>query len=260
MFISLFASLVFFTATLSATTIQPSLPSGYVASDSQQTYTTIVGNGGTLIPTSRNDDAVVSIQTTIPITFYGTAYATGSTLSLSTNGHMHFGAGVVSSQSINSALSASSTVSLPGIFPYWDDLITISNASILNPGIYVGTFGQPGSQTMVLEWLGRRFGDTAAASMNFQIIFTENSEVIRTAYNLTGREISPNGASATIGVRRTTSDYTQWSLNTESVFPGMVIDYTPAALVPSADVPEPSAAALLLLGLGAMVAARRVRS
>ena len=169
---------------------------------------------------------------------------------------MHFGT-AGSSQATNSPLNLASAVSLPGIFPYWDDLITINNATLTNAGIYIGTSGQPGSQTMVLEWLGRRFGDGSEATLNFQIIFTENSQVIRTAYNLTG-VLQPNGSGATIGVRQNTSDYTQWSFNTASVFPGMAIDYTPAALVPSSDVPEPSAAVLLLLGLGAMTAVRRL--
>jgi hypothetical protein len=230
-----------------AATISPVGANGYYATNFSSTYSTIVGSGGALLPGTSVDDAVVSLTLPFAITLYGTTFGAGATISASTNGNLQFVAVAGASDDfINFPLSSTSTSTIPaltaaGVFPYWDDLILSTSGG----GVYWQTVGPPGSQQLIVEWVGRRIGDGATSTnLRFQAVFSEGSPDFVFHYGTTGVGGNANGASATVGVRRDDSNYTEWSLNSPVITPGMSILFS---LTDPSAVPEPSTFAMLLV-------------
>lgn len=232
-----------------AATISPVGANGYYATNFTSTYATIAGSGGTLIPGTSVDDTVVALTLPFAITLYGTTFGAGSTISVSTNGNLQFIAAGASEDFVNQPLSAVSGNTIPpltaaGVFPYWDDLMLTTPGG----GVYWQAVGAPGSQQLIVEWVGRRIGDGAFSSnMRFQAVFSEGSPDFVFHYGSTGIGGNANGASATVGVRLNDTNYTEWSYNSPVINSGLSILFSvndPAA------VPEPSTFAMLLTALG----------
>ncbi len=132
------------------------------------------------------------------------------------NGALHFGAdqGFHKDYS-NEALAITGFVGGPGfeeaadrtILGYWDDL-----EPSLGGTVRYGTLGSPANRRFVVSWENVPRYNGPTSSYSFQIVLYENGQV-RFRY---GND-DANGSGATIGIEVDDSDFTQFSLNSNSV-------------------------------------------
>ncbi len=196
-----------------------------------------ISSGGTLIPLSADDDAVVSFAVPFAFSVYGTSVASGQNIRLSTNGQARIEtAGSTTSTLTNAALPSGATglpTAAPVLFPYWDDLdmrTTITSGG----GIYSEVTGTAPNRTLKLEWRARHFVASqtlGAPDTNFAIYFHEGSNQFEYVYALTGAGANAAGASATVGIQAasTGTTFTQFSFNTASLSAGQQL----AAAIPA---------------------------
>jgi len=190
-----------------------------------------ISPGGTLVTGSQTDDAPVNFTAPFAFSVYGTNVAAGSTIRLSTNGNIRIeNAGSPNSGVNNTPLPAidnSFPVSLPVLMPYWDDL-DMSPGVTSGGGIYSEVTGISGSRVLKLEWRARHWvsGQTLGPpDTNFAVYFHEGSNNFEFVYALTGAGVNSSGASATVGVQAATTGttFTQFSANTASLSPGLML-------------------------------------
>src|SRR5690606_16307988 len=86
-----------------------------------------ISPGGTLIPGSNADEVVLDVETPFSFSVYDTAVPSGSTIRISTNGHIRIeSSGSATAVDVNTSLPASVSgifpAASPVLFPYWDDL------------------------------------------------------------------------------------------------------------------------------------------
>jgi len=185
--------------------------------------------GGTLVPGSAADDAVVTVNLPFATAIYDQNFAAGSTISISTNGNVQFVGTGGSTAYSNAALPASAFgATTPVLLPFWDDLDLRSTGG----GIYTQTIGTAPNRQFVIEWRGRHFSETnGPQSVNFAVVLNEGaSGAFEYRYVQTGSAAAiANGASATVGVQKANSgtDFTQFSFNQPVITAGRVL---PAAL------------------------------
>ena len=187
--------------------------------------------GGTLVSNSQDDDVVVDL--TVPAGFnfsvYGNAVSAGSLLRVSTNGNLQLVNSGGSAGYSNGALPNAGTTNglgafpaaAPVLMPYWDDVDT-STTAVIGGGIYQQVTGIAPNRKWIIEWRGEPATQAGTAiTVQFAIEFSEFSDNFAYLYALTGGA-GANGASATIGVQAsTTGVFTQYSLNSASVSPGV---------------------------------------
>lgn len=197
-----------------------------------------ISSGGTLVPGSSADDEVLSFTTPFAFSVYDTAVLSGSTIRLGTNGHIRIeSSGATQSAVTNSELPSTGGTgspfpsSLPVLMPYWDDL-DLRTTTTIGGGIFTEVTGSPGSRTLKIEWRARNYlagQATAAPNVHFAVYFHENSNSFEYVYALTGGT-GPfvSGASATVGVQSATTGttFTQYSFNTPSLSPGLMLSAT----------------------------------
>ena len=184
-------------------------------------------SGGTLVAGSQVDDGAVSIP--LPSGWTSTVYGVAVTsLSASTNGQMTVN-GTASTAFSNTALPASASGGAnPSLFPFWDDM-DMRTTSMTGGGIYTHESGTAPNREFIIEWRGAPFNDAGTdININFGVVLTEGSSVVKYRYVLTGLGANLNGSSATIGVQRqsTGTEFTQFSFNTPSLTPGLQLTAT----------------------------------
>lgn len=172
------------------------------------------------------DDAVVNV--TLPADFstqiYSTTIAAGSVIRVSTNGNIQFVATGGSTGFTNTALPASAFgATTPVLLGFWDDLVLSSTGG----GIYTQTVGTAPNRQFIVEWRGRRIGETAATqTTRLAIVLNEGSNAFEYRY-VEVASAAPNqtGASATVGVQSANSGtlFTQHSFNQPVITPGLVL-------------------------------------
>jgi hypothetical protein len=197
-----------------------------------------ISPGGTLIPGSEFDDALVSFTAPFGFSVYGHTVTAGSTIKISTNGFIRLDNGGSGTSPTNQGLPSAGSdfpATTPVLFPYWDDLDT--RASVLTGGgIFSEVTGSSGSQTLKIEWRARHFvsGQTLGPQdTNFAVYFHENSNHFEYVYAQTGAGSFAGGNSATVGVQAATNGnvYTQFSFNAGNLFPSMQLEATQAPAV-----------------------------
>ncbi len=222
-----------------------------------------ISAGGTLVPGSSADDAVLNFASPFAFSVYNTAVASGSTIRLSTNGQIRIeSAGAAGSAVTNAALpSAGGTgnpfpASLPVLLPYWDDL-DLRTTTTTGGGIFTEVTGSPGSQTLKIEWRARNYvaGQTLAGpNVQFAVYFHENSSSFEYVYALTGGAGAfVSGSSATVGIQSATTGtaFTSYSFNTPSLSSGQMLSATKPAAVCS-----PGSGACVLTAADATISGR----
>jgi len=181
--------------------------------------------GGTLVAGSQADDAAVAV--TLPAGWNSTVYNVAVTsLSASTNGMLTVN-GATSTAFANTALIAAVGGTNPTLFPAWDDY-NMAPIATTNGGIFTNTVGTAPNRTFYVEWRAAHFAepDPSPVSNNFAIKLTEGTSTVEYIYVLTGVAPNNNGASATVGIQRSSaagSPFTQIGFNTVgTITPGMV--------------------------------------
>jgi len=134
------------------------------------------------------DDCTTEITFPFPVYVYGQQYTTGT---IESNGTIQFNSTNV--QFGNTCLPASSYERT--FFPYWDDLRTDGTGE----GIFTTTTGSAPNRVFYIEWRTEYFGQGGVA--NFEAVFNENDQVLKTIYG----ETTNAGSSSTEGVQDTST-------------------------------------------------------
>jgi subtilisin family serine protease len=186
---------------------------------------------GTLVPSSQDDDALVTTTTPFAFSVYGTNVATGSNIRLSTNGAIQIVASGGSSSVNNAPLPANVFgANVVTLLPYWDDLDMRSTITT-GGGIYSEVTGVAPNRIWKLEWRARHYIASqalGAQDTNFAVYFREDSNDLEYVYALAGTGVNAGGASATVGVQasNTGTNFTQFSHNTASLSAGLRLSAT----------------------------------
>lgn len=209
-------------------------------------FVDISGTATNLVAGSQGDDTNSGLS--IPVGF-GNAVLPDGGMFVTSNGRLLAAPG--SGAFSNAAIGATSAI---GYYPYWDDLRTDSNLTGLPAsGIYAAVVGD----AFIVQWQQATFfSGTGVQTFQIQIFnaagqLAHGGALAQYIYPATPGAVGFDGASATIGVVGSATDFFQQSLNTAgSVVPGQTI----YSIV---QVPAPGAAAIL--GLGGLIAGRRRR-
>jgi len=151
--------------------------------------------------------------------FYGTDYTQAN---VNTNGVLTFGAYYTAFS--NGALNANGQNN--SIYAFWDDLITsIAMDSSVKP-IYYATIGAEPNRKFVVQWTNMYFFSTTIQMGTFQAILYEGSNDVQIQYRDLLGGSRALGDSATIGIKKDNSTYSQYSNNTASLTEGQAIRYS----------------------------------
>lgn len=205
-------------------------PGGYVATTS--TGASIFA--GTVDIGNHCDDCTTNIILPFNFTFYGVSYGNAN---VSSNGNLQF----VSNNNAftNSSLPAASFSST--IFSYWDDLYTVDGAS--GQGVFTSISGAGPNRIFNIEWRTQFCCSSGTPVNDFEVRLYEGLTRIDVIYG----DTADSGASATAGVQLDGSDFTQFSVNSAVLTPGLQVTF---------DVPEPATYSLIGIG-GILLAAGR---
>ena len=171
------------------------------------------------------DDAAFNIPVPAGFNFlvYGTAVNGGSIIRASPNGTIQIQASGGSDEWENVALPAGTFDPVPVIMPFWDDLRT---DTVVGGGVYTNLVGVAPNRQFIVEWRGRRWDDGGTAqTLNFGVVFTENSSAIEFRYPQTNTPSLPNGGGATVGIQNAANpgQFTQYSFNSSTITSGLVL-------------------------------------
>jgi Subtilase family/S-layer homology domain len=176
------------------------------------------------LPVADPDEGIADI--TVPAGFsfmvYDKVVAGGSKIQADTNGNVQILPSGGAPAYFNTALPSGQFELVPVVFPYWDDL----DVGVTGGGIYTNFVGSAPNRQLIVEWRGKRFGEgSTTVTLNFGVLFNENSSVIEFRYPSTATTSSPNGASATVGVQNgaRAGQFTQHSFNQAVITSGLVL-------------------------------------
>ena len=185
----------------------------------------------------------VAVDLVVPAGFnfsiYGTAVTGGTTLRASTNGNLQLRATGGGTDQSNAPLPAATAfpAATPTLFVYWDDwrMLPSDGSSAADSGIYTKLEGSAPNRSWIVEWRGRIRGDgiTGANNNRVAIVLHENSNTFDYVYVATGVGAAAGGAGATVGVQSaaTGTTFTQFSLNSATLSPGLKLTASiPAAV------------------------------
>ncbi len=167
------------------------------------------------------DDASMAMPIGWGFPFYGTTY---TTVNGQTNGMLEFNS--ANATYSNSCLPYSNPG--PEILPYWDDLYAAGSGGCNSNGTAPWIrFKNDAGNRFIVEWKSVNFCCSANATLTFEVILYPNGK-IKFQYNTDwSNTYSPAGA--TIGIINNTSQYLQYSCNTNSVAGGRAIWFYPSA-------------------------------
>jgi hypothetical protein len=189
------------------------------------------------------DDATFSWGLSPSFNFYGTVY---STVHVSSNGLMSF-TGPNSNFSNTSLTSAGSTLNLPTIAVLWDDWQFFQGGA---DAVYAQNF----ADRSVFQWNIAHGFSSSPSSVTFQAILFNDGTIRFNYADVISGDGRDNGASATIGVRNSDGDFTQWSFNDDSISSGSSLLVTPLTVVPA-----PAGAVLFAIGAAGLGGFRVLR-
>lgn len=245
-----------------ATTIGPD-SFGYTATDQvNYTFRDITSTGTVIL--QNVDDASVLVDLGMSFNFYGVTYTSAY---LSSNGIITFGGS--NSSFTNRDLTSTQIGNGPGIFSFWDDLITPTDTDARR-GVYYQTIGStPGSRQFVVQEIANSFA-IGGSSINFQTVLDEATGDILVRYTdvAFGDDRFDYGASATVGIQNVLSagQVVQWSFNQPTLQANQSLCFTVSpnaacqSIAPTGAVPEPATWAMMIGGFGIVGGALRRRA
>jgi serine protease len=186
-------------------------------------YRTMIG-ASTL---NLGDDESVERISPFPIQFAGDSEGFTS-LHISSNGHINF----------TKPNPKAFVMPLPTawfqtlVAPLWDDLDPASGGMVL-----WNVLGVSPNRELVVEWYNvPHYGTDCTGSVNFQVVFFENSPDILFNYADVGfgSASCSSGASATVGIQMNPSQAVQYSYNTASLRDGLALLWKPVDLIANA--------------------------
>ena len=137
------------------------------------------------------DDCGVTVPIGFTFNFDGNNY---TTIGISSNGFLGFAGNL---NDFSNDCIPNATDPNDAIFAFWDDLIShCTGADIYYETRYIG-----GDRVFIAQWVNNKFfNDCNVASLTFEAILFENSNIIAFQYdNMTGGSFA-NGSSATVGI------------------------------------------------------------
>lgn len=152
--------------------------------------------------------------------YYGTDYTQAY---VNINGTITFGSNFA--QYSNNALNAAGADNT--IYAFWDDLNTNKSGTSGNKPIYYTTIGEAPNRKFIAQWTDIYFHGTTVQLGTFQIILYEGTNEISLQYRDLLGGSRALGDSATVGIKKNSSTYKQYSNNTASLTQGQSIKYTP---------------------------------
>ncbi len=179
---------------------------------------TVQQSTGTLTPGTTNlhlwcDDCHATVSTPFPVQFYGSSY---STIGISSNGNIQFGAGTPFDGYFNGCLP-SADFTEPVLMPYWDDLVTMPKAD--GYGIFTKASGTAPNRQFLVEWKAAFF--SGGSILDFEVVFSESSPTINVIYGS-----GAWGQAATVGVQESaTGASTQFACNGPGVATGKQLNF-----------------------------------
>lgn len=224
----------------SPSTFNFNLPVGQAGSTNYQFASTTGAAavpGSTLVAGSRDDELTVAIA--LPSGFAFSIYGVPVTqLRAETNGTLQFNTATGATEWNNAALPTTEYAT-PTLLPYWDDF-DMRTSNVTGGGIYRAESGVAPNRILDIEWRAAQYRESpssplAAPTVVFTVRLHETSNLVEIIYtNVSGNSAAvANGASATIGVQKTSTgtDFTQYSFGTASVSAGQKLTLTtPAAI------------------------------
>jgi len=190
-------------------------PFGYTYQDSRSAdgpvYEWIDATDGT--PLNLTDDAEANVTLPFPFTFYGT---TSTAIRVGNNGGLLFNATSGDLPFSNSPLDSASVNNL--IVPFWDDIDDETG------NVYYKTVGTAPNRRFVIEWHNRPHYNNIG-NATFELILYEGTNNIKFQYQdvVFGDAAYDYGASATVGIRGSGSNYLQYSYNQPVLSDGLAI-------------------------------------
>jgi hypothetical protein len=160
------------------------------------------------------DDCSKTVGTPFPLKFYGTGY---STIGVSSNGNIQFGAATPFDAYFNACLPSADFVE-PVLMPYWDDLTTTPKTA--GYGVFTKVTGTAPARQFIVEWKAAFV--SGGAALDFEAIFSEASSTITFVYGA-----GTWGQASTVGVQESgTGAATQFVCNGPGVGVGVRLDHT----------------------------------
>ena len=202
---------------------------GYsVTSGAAGSFIDISGTGAQVLGPN-TDDAVSSvISLGFLFDFFGTSR---STLQVSSNGLITFGAGITGANNVDFSVNTLSP-NVDAIAVLWDDWVTTGTG-----GVYVQTTGAPGQRVFTIQWQQMKgFGSAGTNPATFQIqMFEATSDFLiiaqDTATEVTGAYSgASNGGSASIRIRKggapSNGSFLMYSYNSATITSGTKIRFS----------------------------------
>mgnify|MGYP005848194909 FL=1 len=190
-------------------------PFGYTYQDSRSAdgpaYEWIDATDGT--PLNLTDDGEANVTLPFPFTFYGTS---STAIRVGNNGGLLFNATSGDLPYSNTSLASASTNNL--IVPFWDDIDDETG------NVYYKTVGTAPNRRFVIEWYNRPHYNNVG-NATFEVILYEGTNNIKFQYQdvVFGNSSYDYGASATVGIRGSGSNYLQYSYDQPVLSDGLAI-------------------------------------
>jgi uncharacterized repeat protein (TIGR01451 family) len=167
-------------------------------------------------PLNLTDDSEANVTLPFAFTFYGTS---STAVRVGNNGGLLFAATSGDLAVTNTPLSTATTNDL--IVPFWDDIDDETG------NVYYKTVGAAPNRQFVVEWYNRPHYQSGGGVGNatFEVILNEGTNNIQFQYQdvVFGDAAWDYGASATVGIRQSGSNYLQYSYDTASLANGRAI-------------------------------------
>jgi uncharacterized repeat protein (TIGR01451 family) len=223
-------------------------PFGYTYADSNEpdgaTFDWLNISSGTAL--SIDDNEAVDVPLPFTFTFYGFDFWS---VAIHNEGALFLGVPPLSIDPDNESLSTTSLTEF--IAPFWDNFAAGTGA------VYYDTLGTSPHRRFVVEWHDRQHDslEDTSATVTFEVILYEGTNNVKLQYQDTdfGDDSLDDGASATVGIRQSDSNYLQYSYNQAVLDSGMAIcfqypDSPPCDLPPQIDVSPTHISATQLAG------------
>jgi PKD repeat protein/subtilisin family serine protease len=168
---------------------------------------------GTVDIGNHDDNTLTPVTLPFAYSFYGAVY---SNVVVSSDGFLQFTGSANSSATCLPAAGMANA-----IFAFWDSLRTDGTEGVTQ-GIYTSTSGAAPNRIFNIEWRASYYHPgRKGAPVNFQVRLYEGSARFDVVYGV----LNGNGSSATVGVQKNVSNFTQFQCNSGGLSNGLQLAY-----------------------------------